>query len=391
MLGFLLWFPSVAFAVSRDMLADDIPVDDDDRPWFSPKEDQEYGQRVLQATISDNPDLLQQGPVQPSSAASAELHAKDAKKAAKVAKQAAKVANKVAAHSIKVTGHAKTALKHALGALHDARVDSQGLDKGQKASLKKAEAQLREATKTAEHGELKKIKGTEDSQKKNMQKELDGSKGMSERAQMRKDIEELRKQLKEKNIDDPEINKALDELEADLNASKGPVNDESKAELERLRHSIESLDAAQAPVPVADNAAAGDDTAAQPSAGAQQDVTPIEEKGIDIDTQMPYGDLEAFGREDTAQELTEQSIKESDDMVDQLERAEVAEEKRAVFRALTRLRGAAITSFDGVARSQTGNVDEYNKIHKWRKTHPLHHLADEESDVSKWAFPDNAD
>jgi len=391
MLGFLLWFPSVAFAVSRDMLADDIPVDDDDRPWFSPKEDQEYGQRVLQATISDNPDLLQQGPVQPSPAASAELHAKDAKKAAKVAKQAAKVANKVAAHSIKVTGHAKKALKHALGALHDARVDSQGLDKGQKASLKKAEAQLREATKTAEHGELKKIKDTEDSQKKNMQKELDGSKGMSERAQMREDIEELRKQLKEKNIDDPEINKALDELEADLNASKGPVNDESKAELERLRHSIESLDAAQAPVPVADNAAAGDDTAAQPSAGAQQDVTPIEEKGIDIDTQMPYGDLEAFGREDTAQELTEQSIKESDDMVDQLERAEVAEEKRAVFRALTRLRGAAITSFDGVARSQTGNVDEYNKIHKWRKTHPLHHLADEESDVSKWAFPDNAD
>ena len=42
-------------------------------------------------------------------------------------------------------------------------------------------------------------------------------------------------------------------------------------------------------------------------------------------------------------------------MVDQLERAEVAEEKRAVFRALTRLRGAAITSFDGVARSQTGD------------------------------------
>jgi len=119
--------------------------------------------------------------------------------------------------------------------------------------------------------------------------------------------------------------------------------------------------------------------------------TPVQEKGIDIDTEMPYGELEPFGREDTAQELTEQSIKESDEMVDQLERAEVAEEKRAVFRALTRLRGAAITSFDGVARAQTGNIDEYNKTHKWRKTHPLHHLADEESDISKWAFPDNAD
>jgi len=121
------------------------------------------------------------------------------------------------------------------------------------------------------------------------------------------------------------------------------------------------------------------------------DETPVQEKGIDVDTEMPYGELEPFGREDTAQELTESSIKESDEMVDQLERAEVAEEKRAVFRALTRLRGAAITSFDGVARSQTGNIDEYNKTHKWRKTHPLHHLADEESDISKWAFPDNAD
>jgi hypothetical protein len=124
---------------------------------------------------------------------------------------------------------------------------------------------------------------------------------------------------------------------------------------------------------------------------ASAEQTPVQEKGIDVDTEMPYGELEPFGREDTAQELTESSIKESDEMVDQLERAEVAEEKRAVFRALTRLRGAAITSFDGVARSQTGNIDEYNKTHKWRKTHPLHHLADEESDISKWAFPDNAD
>jgi len=118
---------------------------------------------------------------------------------------------------------------------------------------------------------------------------------------------------------------------------------------------------------------------------------PREESSFDIDGDMPYGDLEPFGREDTAQELTEASIKESDEMVDQLERAEVAEEKRAVFRALTRLRGAAITSFDGIARSQTGNIDEYNKQNRWRETHPLHHLADEESDVNKWAFPEDCD
>lgn len=109
---------------------------------------------------------------------------------------------------------------------------------------------------------------------------------------------------------------------------------------------------------------------------------------IDVDTAMPFGQLEPFGREDTAQELTEQSISESNEMVDQLERAEVAEEKRAVFRALTRLRGAAITAFDGIARTQTGNIDEYAKKNQWRAEHPVHHLAQEESDISKWAFPD---
>jgi len=132
----------------------------------------------------------------------------------------------------------------------------------------------------------------------------------------------------------------------------------------------------------AEESASADDVPAEPCDDG---------RGIDIDTSMPYGELEPFGREDTAQELTEQSVTESDMMVDQLERAEVAEEKRAVFRALTRLRGAAITSFDGIARSQTGNIDEYNKVNKWRRSHPLHHLADEESDISKWAFPDNAD
>lgn len=142
---------------------------------------------------------------------------------------------------------------------------------------------------------------------------------------------------------------------------------------------------------LASDGAGGSAGAVEESEDSGSEETPVRDSGIDIDTAMPYGELEPFGREDTAQELTESSIQESDQMVDQLERAEVAEEKRAVFRALTRLRGAAITSFDGVARSQTGNIDEYNKLHKWRRTHPLHHLADEESDISKWAFPDNAD
>jgi len=110
----------------------------------------------------------------------------------------------------------------------------------------------------------------------------------------------------------------------------------------------------------------------------------------EVDMAMPYGDLEPFGREDTAQELTESSVRESNAMVDQLERAEVAEEKRAVFRALTRLRGAAITSYDGIARSQTGNIDDYARTYQWRKVHPVHHLASEEGDVQKWAFPEDS-
>jgi len=281
----------------------------------------------------------------------------------------------------------KKALKHALGALHDARVDSSGLDKRQKDTLKKAEAHLREATKTADHGELKKRKDTQDLKKQKMEEDLKRKGGISEREQMHHEIKELREKLKEKKVDDKDIDKALDELEDDLEKTNGPINDESKAELERLRRLVESLED-----PEEDHhEESHEESHGESHAESDEVATPVMQQGLDIDTEMPYGDLEPFGREDTAQELTEASIKESDGMVDQLERAEVAEEKRSVFRALTRLRGAAITSFDGVARSQTGNIDGYNKIHQWRNTHPLHHLADEESDVSKWAFPDNAD
>lgn len=313
-----------------------------------------------------------------------ESDAHHAREAASVATQAATVANRVAEHSINITDHAKRALKHALGALHDARVDSNGLDKSQKHSLKKAEAHLREASKKADHGTLKKFKNDEDVQKEKMQAKLDKSKsGATEREELLDQVRELRKQLQGKKHD-KDIEKALDELEAQIRESDGSSLDEAKAELERMREVINKL-------PDKERKHDASESLSKDGTLAKPDATPVEEKGIDIDTNMPYGDLEPFGREDTAQELTEQSIIESDDMVDQLERAEVAEEKRAVFRALTRLRGAAITSYDGVARSQSGNIDEYSKTHKFRKSHPLHHLADEESDVAKWAFPDNAD
>mmetsp|Transcript_2505 Transcript_2505/g.4151 ORF Transcript_2505/g.4151 Transcript_2505/m.4151 type:complete len:527 (-) Transcript_2505:37-1617(-) len=278
-------------------------------------------------------------------------------------------------------------------------------------------------------------------------------KRMSELEQMRQELKELREDLQKKTgrkagsakapleeevaikeLED--MIKKLEEEEAAGNVQGSKSHDELKVEMEKLRESVDRLETKQleyslpakgaspeAPpqprdgplvheLPTVEDTdeeqPAGHKPTGSPSGDLDDDsdktppaaasvggdspgdsVTPL--GSMDIDTQMPYGDLEPFGREDTAQELTESSIRESDEMVDQLERAEVAEEKRAVFRALTRLRGAAITSFDGVARSQTGNIDEYNKVHKWRNTHPLHHLADEESDISKWAFPDNAD
>merc|ERR1740117_2006667 len=102
---------------------------------------------------------------------------------------------------------------------------------------------------------------------------------------------------------------------------------------------------------------------------------------------IPFGQLESFGREDTASELTDSSISESNDMIDQIERAVVTETKRSMFRALTRLRGATITNFDGMANAQSANVDHYTKKKEWTKTHKLNHLAEQEGDVKKWAFP----
>jgi len=378
----------------------------------------------------------------PTKEAQVTADAKNAHIAAETAKNAAKVANKVAVRSVHLTEHAQSALKDAQEALHKARVNTAGMSDRQRSSLKAAEAKLKEATKRAEYGKVKNAKyvkaEVENKKLQKLERKMDKIKKTrkvkdnSELEAMRKEIDDLRKELKKKEGDKAEDDAMLQELQDQIkqmekedakeDASTKKSHDELKAEIERLRAEIKSMDDDQGKViynlpsaekkesPVVDKAPKKaqkpeqkevekynvkmkplEQDEQQEEIEDKGDATPVEQKGIDIDTAMPYGDLEPFGREDTAQELTENSIQESDAMVDQLEKAEVAEEKRSVFRALTRLRGAAITSFDGVARSQTGNIDEYNKIHKWRETHPLHHLADEESDISKWAFPEDAD
>merc|ERR1719231_1167470 len=102
-----------------------------------------------------------------------------------------------------------------------------------------------------------------------------------------------------------------------------------------------------------------------------------------------FGNLQSFGREDTAAELTEASIDESNRMIDQIERAVVSETKRSMFRALTRLRGTTISSFDGMANSQSANIDAYAKEKKWTQSHEINHLAQQESNVESWAFPNS--
>merc|ERR1719152_858759 len=78
-----------------------------------------------------------------------------------------------------------------------------------------------------------------------------------------------------------------------------------------------------------------------------------------------------FGREDTAQELQAHAASTQDTLVDAVENAEVAEIKRAVFRALTRLRAAEIKEFDTIARLETQAIDGYNDQHHYRVENPL--------------------
>jgi len=118
-----------------------------------------------------------------------------------------------------------------------------------------------------------------------------------------------------------------------------------------------------------------------------EETSPEEPAGEAQPFSMPHEDFQAFGNENMAKTLTKSSIEESNKMIDQIEKAEVSETKRSVFRALTRLRGAATSAYDGVARSQVGNIEQYGADHQFRKEHAVKHLADKEGDVRKWAFP----
>jgi len=99
------------------------------------------------------------------------------------------------------------------------------------------------------------------------------------------------------------------------------------------------------------------------------------------DLSMNFNKIAPFGKEDTAKELQDHASKTQDTLVDAVENAEVAEIKRSVFRALTRLRAAAIKEFDTIARLETQAIDAYNDAHHYRGENPLAHLHEDEAPV----------
>jgi len=105
-------------------------------------------------------------------------------------------------------------------------------------------------------------------------------------------------------------------------------------------------------------------------------------KEMTHDLELNFNRIAPFGKEDTAKELQDHASKTQDTLVDAVENAEVAEIKRAVFRALTRLRAATIKEFDTIARLETQAIDAYNDAHHFRAENPLAHLHEDEAPVS---------
>merc|ERR1719517_394016 len=104
-------------------------------------------------------------------------------------------------------------------------------------------------------------------------------------------------------------------------------------------------------------------------------------KEMTHDLEVNFNKIAPFGKEDTAKELQDHAAKTQDTLVDAVENAEVAEIKRSVFKALTRLRAATIKEFDTVARLETQAIDAYNDAHHYRAENPLQHLHEDESPV----------
>jgi len=254
--------PEVAYADKKETQADAAMVEkvpkDEKVTAKTATEDQKAA--TDEADEEKAEDKAEEGTVD----AKVAVDATNAHLAAKTAKQAAKVANKVAKHSIQITKHAKDALKNAHDALHRARVNTEGLSKDQKSSLKKAEKKLHDATKDAEYGQVKDAKYTkakvENKVLQKLEKKMDVVKekkvvekdNSDELAAMQKSLDELRKELKEQGLNaDAADDEAITDLKKQISdmqkaekkedKADDKSHDEMKAEVERLRDMIKDL------------------------------------------------------------------------------------------------------------------------------------------------------
>lgn len=280
------------------------------------------------------------------------FHTANAAEAADVARQAAVVAERVAAHSSDVAHDTAAALRYTRDALKRANANSEDVaELGRQADKLESEAGVASGDAEAASGSAR----------------GGSSSGHSRR---HTEVAEIREGAGGRQSRDEQGT-----------SSGGDRSDSSRHSSSRHSSSASSTSASSRHT----SSRSGDSEAGL--SGAVENEEPG--RGLDIDARIaPYPNgVEPFGQEEPAKKLTKASVKESDGMIDQIETAQGVEAKRAVYRSLTKLRGATIASYDGMAKGHLGNVDRYNTKHSWRKEHPMRHLAEEEADVNVWAFP----
>lgn len=215
---------------------------------------------------------------------------------------------------------------------------------------------------------------------------------------IQKDLKRIRKLVKEAETDAEAARAAKTEVEADKAAAEAAAErsaaSASDAESAAAAAGTAADEAAVAP---AEGQGAKDLRVGDATWGSQVPDLPFKSTkpgavkrgaGHGGKPGYPFGTARLpFGQEAHAQKFTKDSIHEGNAMVDQIEKAQVAEEKRATYRALTHLRGMMSNTYDATANTHMQNIVEYNKKNHWREQHPVNHLADEESDYSTWAYP----
>lgn len=313
------------------------------------------------------------------------FHAANAAEAADVAQQAAKVANRVAAHTEEVAHDTAAALRYTQDALKRAGANNADV----RAVGREADNLEEEAGLTGEAGQSGRSQNSRQSREGYSRR--DGSEGTSNRGEgySRRDGSEG----------------SSNGGSSRSSSNRGESQDASGRRISQEIRSGESGSASGRAMGYSDGRGGNSDGRGggghgnggnRGSEGYQGYESGSQggniERSLDVNTEIvPYPNgVEPFGQEEPAKQMTKESVKQSDGMVKQIETAQGVEAKRSVYRALTKLRGATIASYDGMAKAHLKNVDNYNKKHKWREDHPMRHLAEEESDTHIWAFPKKA-